>query len=132
MPQGEPVSMQPTDAADKNFAALYRMLTAVFAGLLLVNLGLWFLLSWQTKQVRAQLAQNRQAIARYHQVEEPVIKDMLNKLESFGLQNRDYQPLLQKYPGLFPRFQTTGAGAGLKTPAFPATSPSTLPAPISK
>ena len=124
--------MRPTDSADQNFAAIYRMLTAVFAGLLLVNLGLWFLLSWQTRQVRAQLAQNRQAIARYHQVEEPVVKEVLNKLESFGLQNRDYQPLLQKYPGLFPRFQPTGAGAAPRTSASPAASPSTQPAPISK
>jgi hypothetical protein len=125
-PAPEPAAPVPAATPeDKRFALVYLLLCGAFAGLVLVNFGLCLLLVYQTKLVRSQLAQNRQAISRYQRIEEPVVKDILNKLEGFGLQNRDYQPILQKYSLLFPRFQQ-----GAMSPSGPPPSSSLAPAPL--
>lgn len=114
---------------ERKLNRLYTILSVAFAGLILTNLGVSGVFMWQTKQVRQQLDQNRRAIARYRALEEPVVTDALSKLESYGLQNRDYQPILQKYAPLFPRFQQQAAAAAAKsaapTPASLATPPKT-------
>lgn len=103
---------------------LYFMLCLAFAGLLLANLGVTGLFWWQTRLVRQQLDQNRKALAKYERVDEPRLKEVLNKLEAYGQQDAEYQPLLKKYQFLFPRLQQMNAAplSGMPIPG-PTSAP---------
>ncbi len=122
-PEEQKPSAAPGAPEDPRFHLLYKVLSAAFAGMILDNLGLCVLLIWQTKLVRAQLTQSRQLIRRSQRLEEPLVKDILSKLDGYALANRDFVPILQKYPGLFPRFQPTTSAP----PATLSTSESILP-----
>jgi hypothetical protein len=129
LPQGQPATAPattpPADGLqDQPSRSLYTLLSVGFAGVIMVNMGLCLLLVWQTRNIRNQLARDRQSIARFQRLEEPLVKDILGKLEAFGLQHRDYQLVLQKYGPLFPRFHP-GATGGL--PGATSSVPSVLP-----
>ena len=116
VPQETPpahASAAPADPAEARFRGLCLMLSAAFGGVLLLTAGLSVMLIWQTRLVRAQLTQSRQSISRFEKYDEPLMREITSKLESYGLQNRDYQPILQKYAVFFPRFRpATNAPAG--------------------
>lgn len=104
---------------------VYIVLALASAAVIISTIGLAFLLWYQTRIVRMQLAQNRHAIARYQRLEEPMINDVLSKLEHHSTQNRDYLNLIQKYTLLFPHLaQQPAKAAGASTaPGIPATVP---------
>lgn len=132
-PQGD--LLRPTPASPAPFAPLeaqldllYKVLFVAFAAVIVTNVAVTGVFIWQTKLVRQELDRNRRALAQYQRVQEPMVKDLISKLESYGLQNRDFQPLLQKYPVLFPRFADAGSAAPSKTPApAPASVPAKAP-----
>jgi hypothetical protein len=135
-----PVSSEgPVSPAGDQSGLLYPMLSLALAGLVALSLGVTFVTWYQTRQVRRQLEQSRQAIAQYQRVEEPLVNDLLSKLEGFGLQNRDYLPILQKYAFLFPRIPQPASAtptkaqaisaAPAKTQIAPPNAPAAAPAP---
>jgi hypothetical protein len=112
---------------DRKLGGLCFTLTLAFAGLLLANLGFSVLLIWQTRLVRQQLAQGSQTLLHYQKTEEPLVRDLLSKLEGFGLQNRDYEPILKKHAVLFPRLQPSGSKLpGGVLPSGASVAPSAL------
>jgi hypothetical protein len=117
----KPAQAPAADSTEIKLKPLYLMLAAGLAAVVLISLGLSGLLIWQSRLVHVQLTQGRQTIANYQRADEPLIKDILGKLASFAQQNRDYQPVLQKYPVFFPRAQQTGPAPASKTPATSGT-----------
>lgn len=128
----------PETPADDNLEARLKfhyllLCVAMIAGILVCG-GVSFFLWWHTTRlVRPQLEQSRRAVANYHRVEEPLIKDIISKLDGYGLQNREFTNILQRYPALFPRYQRGPAAAAAPavvpaTSALPASSLAPLPA----
>jgi hypothetical protein len=110
--QGDLLHGQPApqeSPVDKRFGFLFAVLSLAFAGMILANACFCVLLVWHTRILRAQLAQGRQTISRYHKLEEPIVRDLISKLDGYGLQNRDFEPILRKHAVLFPRLQQTNA-----------------------
>jgi hypothetical protein len=116
-PQNPPEASDPLDTRLRRFDTL---LAAAFAGVILVNCALILVFWYQTRLVRAQYAQKQQILSRYHLLEAPAVQEVLSKLETFSLQNRDYAALLRRYQVLYPH-----ALPGNTPPK--TTSPLTLP-----
>ena len=117
------IALPAPDSVEHKFESLYRVLALAFVGVIVANVGLSFLLIWQTRITRGQLESSRQAISRFQRLEEPLVKEVVTKLDAFGLQYQDYQAVLRKYPGLFPRYQNEASGPGRLPNAGGATIP---------
>ena len=110
-PAAEAPGRQPADGLN----VFYGVLCVALTGMLHLSAGFSFLIWWQTRQVRQQVDQGKQALARYERIEMPMIKDVVTKLEAYGQQNRDFQPILQKYAYFFPKYKPQPAGTAPKT-----------------
>jgi hypothetical protein len=125
-PHGPPAAEEP---ADSRFRLLCNLLATAFAGVILVNTALTFHFWYQTKLVRAQLAHRQEMLWNYQRFEAPVLRDLLAQLEGYSQQNRDYQPIAQKYSMLFRYFQTAATNAAPRVilPAPPKNPPPGAP-----
>ncbi|MBI5384558.1 MAG: hypothetical protein HZA90_07695 [Verrucomicrobia bacterium] len=117
-------SAKAPDASDSKSKLLYVLLCLLFAGLILTDLGVFGAFYWQTRQVRRRLDQFRQAITKHQHVEQPIIDDVTSKLEAYAIQNKDFQPIAQRYAPLFPRLQPQPPAAPTKAPATAPAAPS--------
>ena len=117
----------PAISLEKHLDSLYTIICVIIVGLILTNLAVIGVFLWETKQVRQHLDQQRKILARFQRVEEPVVKDVLIKLSSYGQQDREFQAILQRYPGLLPH-----AVPATNAPQPRATVAPTNPAPAKR
>ena len=123
-PQGD--LLQPAPAQDplavayalqQQLADVRSMLTATFITLIILAAGLDLFIAKQWSMVQLQLAETRPQVARmatqFQREREPNIRAFLAQLQTFAAQNRDFQPVLEKYRIVLPQY------LGAPVPAMP-------------
>ena len=122
--QPKPFAAPVAESVESKLDTFHSVLCVTIVALILTNLAVVGVFLWETKQVRQRLEQSRQLLARYHRLEEPLVKDVLTKLAGYSQQDHDFQAVLHKYPNLFGPSAPPAPGTVPKTPALAPAMPS--------
>jgi hypothetical protein len=78
-------------------ASLRRSLTGALALLLVLTLALNGVFLWQSRIVRRQLSTARTEWGQYQKNVQPMIDQLLSRLQSFAATNSDFRPVLSRF-----------------------------------